>query len=536
MMRFPLTIPTILDRAAAHFPGVRIASLGADRTLVNTNYLAFAQRARSLAANLIKAGMRRGDRVATMMWNHAAHLECYFGIPSAGGVVHPVNIRLHADEIVYIMNHAGDRFLIIDESLLPVWNAVRDRVKVEIVIVVAGASGAPAGTLDYESFLAPGAGNYNYPSMDENEAAAMCYTSGTTGRPRGVLYSHRSIVLHSFAVMMADTFAMSQKDRLFIISPMFHVNGWGMPHAAVMAGAEIVMNGMNFSGDAILDIFESQQITVTGAVPTIWQSVREALEREPARWKFKNKIRGIVGGAAPSGALLRALDSFGIELIHAWGMTETSPLATFGTLKSQLNNLTEKERMDARLLQGWTVPFVETRVVNDAGRIARADGAEMGELQARGPWVAGSYYQNPESADRWTDDGWFRSGDIAVTNENGYIQIVDRAKDLIKSGGEWISSVDLENTLMGHPAVREAAVIGIAHPKWQERPLAIVVLREGALATAGDFARHLECKFAKWQLPDAYEFVEMIPRTSVGKINKLLLREQYKHYKWTQNS
>ncbi|MBI3820319.1 MAG: long-chain fatty acid--CoA ligase [Planctomycetes bacterium] len=534
MMRFPLTLSCVLERAGAYFERTEIVERRPDRSIARTTIGNFYNRSRALAESLMKSGLRKGDRVATFLWNDTVHLEAYFGVPAAGGVVHPVNIRLHPDEIAYIVRHAGDRFLIIDAALLPLLEKIKNQAAFERVWVAGAAPGAPlpAGADHYESLIAGANGNFTYPILNEDDPAAMCYTSGTTGRSKGVVYSHRSIVLHTFAEVMPDAFGISQHDAVLVISPMFHVNGWGLPHSAVFTGAKLVLTGMHFDPAAILDLIVSENITVTGAIPTIWIAVRDALEAQPTRWKIKNTLRAVVGGAAPPAALLRALEKFNIKLMHAWGMTETSPVATFGSLKSNLLSLPECQQFETRCKQGWSVPFMETRVVDAGGAVVAWGGRDPGELQVRGPWVAASYYNNPETADRWTADGWFKTGDVATIDADGYICITDRAKDLIKSGGEWISSVDLENAIMGHPGVHEAAVVAVPHPKWQERPLAVVARRAHSEVTAAELSEFLSGHFAKWQIPDAFVFVSEIPKTSIGKFKKTALREQYKDWKW----
>jgi fatty-acyl-CoA synthase len=532
MMDFPLTLPTILDRAGKLFSRVEIISRRPDRSIVRTTYGEFYRRARALAKALQSAGLQRGDRVATLMWNHSVHFESYFGIPVAGGVVHTLNLRLHPEEIAFIANHAKDRFLIVDDVLLPLYEKVRDSMKFERVWVTS-FSGAPTPPEyeSYEALLAQGAGDFKYPEIDENDAAAMCFTSGTTGRSKGVAYSHRALVLHSFAEGLQDAFGICHQDTILPVAPMFHANAWGIPYATAMAGARLVLPGPNVDAESLLDLMASERVTLACGVPTVWIGVLAALEKNPGRWKFAGPVRLACGGTAPPEALIRALDRFGLRLIHLWGMTETTPLATACHLKAHMNDWPADEKYTVRALQGCPAPFVELRVMRADGE-ASWDGKTVGELEVRGPWVAGSYFESPDTADRWTRDGWFRTGDMAAIDADGYVHVVDRSKDLIKSGGEWISSVDLENELMGHPAVREAAVVGVPHPKWQERPLAVVVLKADAKATAEELRTFLAQKFAKWQLPDAFVFENEIPRTSVGKFMKIKLRERYANWKW----
>ncbi len=540
MMDFPLTLPTLLERADKLFSRVEIVSRRPDRSILRTCYGDFYRRARRLASALTKLGLRPGDRVASMMWNHAGHLEAFFGIPSAGGILHTLNLRLHPHEIAGIANHAGDRFLLIDDVLLPSYEKFRKDAPFERVIVVPyGCGEIPEGFLNYDQLLAEADDNFQYPKIDENDGAAMCFTSGTTGFSKGVIYSHRAIVLHSFAEAMADCFAVSHHDTVLPVAPMFHANAWGLPYTCVMTGARLILPGPNVDAESVLDLIEQEHVTIACGVPTVWLGVLYALEKNPGRWKFSSPVRLVVGGTAPPIRLMRALDKHNLQIMHLWGMTETTPLATVGRLKRHMLDWTEDDRYQVRGKQGWAAPFIELRVTRPDGPegtniVAPRDGETPGELEVRGPWVAASYYNAPDQAHRWTQDGWFKTGDVATMDDEGFIKIVDRAKDLVKSGGEWISSVDLENTLMGHPAVKEAAVVGIPHPKWQERPLAAVVLKEGATATPEELREFLSKSFAKWQLPDAFVFVAEIPRTSVGKFKKIALREQFANWNWDQ--
>ena len=538
MMDFPLTLPTILERAAKIFPRVEIVSRKPDKTIVRTCYGEFYRRTRRLASALTTLGMKPGDRVASMMWNHSGHLEAFFGIPCAGGILHTLNLRLHPHEIATIVNHARDRFLIVDDVLLPVLEKFRDSAPFEKVIVVPyGCGSVPEGFLDYEKLLAEAGDDFQYPPLDENDGAAMCYTSGTTGNSKGVIYSHRALVLHSLAEAGVDSFAVSHHDTVLPVAPMFHANAWGLPYTCVMTGARLILPGPNVDAESILDLIGQEGVTIACGVPTVWLGVLAALEKHPGRWKHSSPVRIVCGGTAPPERLMRALDKHGLHILHLWGMTETTPLATVGKLKSHMRDWTPDQQYEVRAKQGWPAPFIELRVMRPDGLDGKSveaprDGIAPGELEVRGPWVAASYYESPGEAHRWTEDGWFKTGDVATMDEDGYIKIVDRAKDLVKSGGEWISSVDLENSLMGHPAVKEACVVGIPHPKWQERPLAAVVLKDGASATAEELRSFLAKSFAKWQLPDAFVFIDAIPRTSVGKFKKLALREQFADWKW----
>jgi len=538
MMDFPLTLKTILERAGKQFSKVEIVSRRPDRSVVRTNYRLFGERARRLASALNKLGLRSGDRVASMMWNHVGHLEAFFGVPCAGGILHTLNLRLHPHEIAGIANHANDRFLLIDDVLLPVFEKFRKDVQFEKVIVVPyGCNTVPAEFLNYEKLLEAADVNFTFPEIDENDGATMCFTSGTTGVSKGVIYSHRALVLHSLAECAADAFAVSHHDTILPIAPMFHANAWGLPFSCAMAGSKLLLSGPNVEPEGLLDWMVEERVTMATGVPTVWIGVLDALEKNPKRWKFDGPMRVICGGTAPPLELIRSLDRYGIRMVHLWGMTETTPLATTGHLKSHMRDWNDEANYRARAKQGWPVPFVELRITRPSENGQRSveapwDGETPGELEVRGPWVAAHYYESPGQAHRWTEDGWFKTGDVATVDEDGVVKIVDRAKDLVKSGGEWISSVDLENALMGHPAVKEACVVGIPHPKWQERPLAAVVLKDGRNATEEELRIFLGAAFAKWQLPDAFVFVDAIPRTSVGKFKKIALREQFAGWQW----
>jgi fatty-acyl-CoA synthase len=524
MMDYPLTVPLLLDRAARYFPQVEVVSRRPDRSLARSDYADVRRRAHQLAGALSRLGVSRGDRVATLGWNHARHLEAYFGVPLMGGVLHTLNPRLSAADLTYIANHAGDSVLLIDDVLLPVLERLRGQSLKHVVVWTNGTQ-APEGMIDYEELISPEPGEFAGPRLDEREAAAMCYTSGTTGRPKGVVYSHRAIVLHSLASATTVGLAISQGEALCPVVPMFHVNGWGLPFTATMVGCKQVLPGPHLDPESLLDLYVQEGVTLSAGVPTIWMGVLQALDREPDRWKLGG-IRMVVGGSAAPESLIRGFDRHGLRVIHAWGMTEMTPLGTVSWLKRSLAELPEEQQYVYRAKQGLPAPFVETRIMGPSGE-EPWDGAAMGELEVRGPWVASGYYEAPDLTGKWSDDGWFRTGDVATIDPEGYVKITDRTKDLIKSGGEWISSVDLENALMGHPAVAEAAVIAAKHPKWDERPVAVVVVKEGASVTAEELRAFLEVRFAKFWLPDEFVFAQEIPRTAAGKFLKSALREQY---------
>jgi len=529
MMDFPLTLIPILKRAGTLFPKREIVTRLPDKSLHRYNYNKFYSRAAKLASALKSAGLERGQRVATLMWNSYVHLEVYFGVPCAGGVLHTLNFRLHENDIAYIVNHAKDRFLIVDDTLLPVLERISPNVNFERIFVVSLSDlEVPSKFENYEDFLESGDKNFSFPNINENDACGICYTSGTTGKPKGVVYSHRAMVLHTFCSGLVDTIGLQHRDVLMPVVPMFHVNAWGLPYSGIMMGSKLVLPGPFMDAKNLLELCESEQITLAAGVPTIWMEILQALESEPQKWTLSKNLRTIIGGSAVPESMIRGFDRHDITIIHAWGMTEMTPIGTVSRLKVEMDCLDINRKYELRAKQGIPVPFVEVRAVNDKG-VIKWDGKTVGELQVRGPWVAADYFDSDQTNDKWTEDGWFCTGDVVVIDKEGYVKIADRTKDLIKSGGEWISSVDLENALMGHESILEAAVIAVPHPKWTERPLAIVVLTKGATQTKEVLNNYLSQRFAKWWLPDAYEFTDKIPRTSTGKFFKTKLRDIYSH-------
>ena len=529
MMNYQLTLPKIVQRAEVLFGYKEIVSRLPDRSLHRYTYADFARRARQLAVALQQLGVQPGDRVATLAWNHHQHLEAYFGVPMMGGVVHTLNLRLPAEDLVYIVNHADDRVLLVDQALLPLVERIRSNSNIEKIVVISEDGSAPPSMLSYELLLADAdPDSFEQPEIEENQAAAMCYSSGTTGRPKGVLYSHRALVLHSMASAMTDTLGVCEADVVLPVVPMFHVNAWGLPYTSTMIGAKQVFPGPFLDGPSLLELFEQERVTVTAGVPTIWLGILQQLDKNPGAYDVSSLRAMVVGGQAAPLSMIRGFqERHGLRVVHAWGMTEMSPLGTLGTLLGRLQELPEDEQYAWRAKQGRPAVIVEIRARGENG-IVPWDGKTMGELEVRGPCVASSYYDNPEANEAFTEDGWFRTGDIVTIDELGYIQIQDRAKDVVKSGGEWISSVALENALMGHPAVLEAAVIAIQHPKWLERPLAVVVLKEGQSATEEELRAFLGQEFPRWWLPDRVVFTDAIPRTATGKFQKMTLREQHK--------
>jgi acyl-CoA synthetase (AMP-forming)/AMP-acid ligase II len=522
MMDFPLTLPPLLRRAETYFAGKEIVTRQPDRSFHRYTYADFGRRARGLAVGLAQLGLERGDRVATLCWNHHQHLEAYFAVPCGGFVLHTLNLRLHPNDLAFIAGHGGDRVVIVDASLVPLLDRFRGETDIEHVFVVEDS---------YEELLAsadPDA--YEEPALDEWDAAAMCYTSGTTGRPKGVVYSHRSTILHTLGVAASNPLGrgISEQDVILPVVPMFHANAWGYPYIATMLGAKQVYPGPHLDPESLLDDFAQEGVTWTAGVPTIWLGILRLLDENPGRWDLSRMKGMLVGGSAAPRAMIAGFkERHGMLVCHGWGMTETSPVASVAALPGELSEADEETQLDYMALQGLPLPFVELRVHDAEGREVPRDGATMGELEVRGPWVAASYYEAPDQADRWTRDGWFRTGDIVTIDPLGFIEIQDRTKDVVKSGGEWISSVALENQLMAHPAVAEAAVIAVPDARWQERPLAVVVLREGRTATADELREFLAPHFVKWWLPDRFEFVAEIPKTGVGKFRKTALREQF---------
>ncbi|GGJ38498.1 long-chain fatty acid--CoA ligase [Deinococcus roseus] len=548
IMHFPLTIPHILDRAEKYFADREIISLipagmnEAGQPIPGKHRYTYAQmvaRARQLANALTAAGIQKGDRVATFAVNHFRHLEAYFGIPITGAVLHTVNVRLHPEQLVYIINHAQDRILLIDNVFARLLPALLPHCPSIEKVVIMGPTPQPIpGMLDYDQWIADQPTTFTPPALDENDAAGMCYTSGTTGHPKGVVYSHRSTLLHSLASALPDSLNLKRSDSLLPVVPMFHVNAWGLPYTSTMVGAKQVFASIFSDGASLAKLLAEEKCTRTAGVPTIWMGLLQEVERAIAAgtpYNLSQLELLVVGGSAAPESLIRACDRVGLHLFHAWGMTETHPLGTCASVPSGIE-MDSDEGYHFRAKQGIPVPLVDVRAVDGDLQDVPHDGKTMGALLIRGAWVSGEYYNNPEGtrATQVELDGqrWFDTGDIVTIDEKGYMSIQDRAKDLIKSGGEWISSVDLENALMGHPSLAEAAVIAAPHPKWEERPLGVLVVRPGHdQPSKEDLDAFLIGKFAKWWLPDAYVFVQEIPRTTVGKFLKRALRDQFKDFK-----
>ncbi len=529
MMEYQLTLPTILRRAESLFGKKEIVSRLPDKSIHRYTYLDFAKRSKKLAVALRQLGILEGDRVATLSWNHYQHLEAYFAAPCMGAVVHPLNLRLSADDLSYIVNHSEDKIIIVDQVLLPLFEKFKSAIKVYKVIVIPQTDEPiPKEYLNYEEIVA-GSDELLFKPFegDENSAAFMCYTSGTTGKPKGVLYSHRSIMLHTMAFLLTCVGAnVSEQDTLLPVVPMFHASAWGFPYSCTFVGATQVFPGPYLDAENLLMLFESEKVTVTAGVPTVMMSILNKLDSDPN--KYKLSLRTIVmGGSSMPRFLVKAFDErYGIKVLHSWGMTEMSPLGATAVSTSEVMKEPKEVQYDFMAKQGLPAPFVEIRGRNEFGLIPW-DGVTMGELEVRGPWVCSSYYRAEESIEKFTGDGWLKTGDIVTITENGYIEIKDRSKDLIKSGGEWISSVALENSLMAHPCVLEAAVIAVPDERWIERPFAYVVLKESKVVSADELKEFLSDKFAKFWIPDRYAIIEAIPKTSVGKFLKSALRDKY---------
>jgi fatty-acyl-CoA synthase len=531
-MRYPLTLSPMLERAEQFFPRREIVSRTATG-VVRYTYQQYGQRVRKLASALVDLGVRKGDRIATLAWNHHQHLEAYFAIPCIGAVLHTLNLRLPTAHLAHVINHAGDRIIIVDEDLVPLLEGLGSQLHtVERVIVITDNDVLPAARLpravSYEALLAGAEPLRRWPELDEWDPAGMCFSSATTGLPKGVTYTHRAIWLHNLAFCLADTVALSERDAILVVVPMYHANAWGIPFAATWMGAKLVLPGPRPDPKALCELIERERVTLAAGVPTVWRGVLGLLEKEPH--DFSSLKRILCGGSAPPRAMIEAFEkNFGVEFLHAYGMTEATPLTHVSRLKSYMAEWSEEQRYAAKTKQGQLVPGLEMRIVASDGMDVPRDGTTMGEVWLRGPWIADEYYRDPRSAETF-QDGWYKTGDVAAQDADGHLRIVDRMKDVVKSGGEWISTVDLENTIMAHPAVAEAAVVGVKHPKWQERPLACVVVKPGRTVSKVEIIQHLTGKFASWWLPDDVVFIDEVPKTSVGKFDKKVLREKYANH------
>jgi fatty-acyl-CoA synthase len=526
----PLSLATLLRYASTFQSEAKVATWTGSGTRVLT-YGELGRQAAQLANALRGFGIGEGDRVATFMWNNNEHLVAYNAVPAMGAVLHALNIRLFPEQLIFVANHAEDKVVIVDATLIPLFGKYLSSLKtVQHVIVANGdasALEAPAGVTihSYDELLAGQSDSFDFPVIDEKSAAAMCYTSGTTGDPKGVVYSHRSCWLHAMQVCSPMAMGLNGQDNILAIVPMFHANAWGLPYAALMAGADLLMPDRFLQPDPLLAMMAAEKPTFAGAVPTIWTGVLAALDAKPQDISHLRDV--IVGGSAVPPSMMKAFqEKHGVRILHAWGMTETSPL---GSVAHPPARVTDEEAWEYRVTQGRFPASVQARLIADDGSVAPNDGESLGELEVRGPWITGSYYSPDGSEIDPTKfhDGWLKTGDVGKISTNGYLTLVDRSKDVIKSGGEWISSVDLENAVMAHPAIAEAAVFGVPDEKWDERPLVAAVLREGADIDAEGLREFLADKVAKWQLPERWSFIGEVPKTSVGKFDKKVLRAQY---------
>ena len=538
MQKQPLLISSLIQFAERYHGDTEVVSRRVEGDIHRYTYRDLAARARQLANTLEREGLQFGDRVASLAWNGYRHLEMYFGVSGSGRVLHTINPRLHPEQVAWIVNHADDQVLCFDTTFLPLVQAVHAQCPtVKKWVALCDADKLPTdagipGLVSYESWIGGASSTYTWPEFDENTASGLCYTSGTTGHPKGVLYSHRSNVLHAYGAALPDVMGLSARDTAMPVVPMFHVNAWGLPYSAPLTGCKLVLPGPALDGKSLYELMEAEGVTFAAGVPTIWQMLLNHVRA--GGLKFSSLRRTVIGGSACPPALIDAYrDEFGVTVLHAWGMTETSPLGTLSTLKRKHLSLPREEQMKLLQKQGRPIFGVDLRIIDSAGQDQPWDGKTYGDLLIRGPWIIDSYYKGEKSPLVFDAEGhgWFPTGDVATIDPDGFMQITDRSKDLIKSGGEWISSIDIENIAMAHPAVAMAACIGMPHPKWDERPIIVVVKRPGAEVTREELLAFYEGKIAKWQIPDDVVFVDAIPLGATGKMLKTKLREQLKDYK-----
>jgi fatty-acyl-CoA synthase len=536
MMDTPLLISSIAQHAERFHGDREIVSVTADDPRHRYTFREAIGRSRRLANALERLGVKQGDRVASLAWNDYRHLEIYYGVSGSGYVCHTINPRLFPEQIVFIINHAEDRFVCVDAMFVPLLEAVADKIpNVEGFIVMTDEAHMPDTSLPnvmcYETLLASESPDFEWPELDERSASALCYTSGTTGNPKGVLYTHRATILHAYATLAVDVAGASSRDVVMPVVPFFHVNAWGIPYTALMAGAKLVLPGPKMGdGEALYELIDSEDVTKAFGVPTVWLALLQYTEKTGKR--LEKLEQSLVGGAAVPRAMIETFrDKHGVELRQGWGMTETSPIGTVNTIKAGLEGLSKDEQLDLATKAGRGIFGCELRIVDDEGNELPWDGDAFGALQVRGPWVCSDYFKLDGGGGAHTDDGWFDTGDVATIDAQGYLAITDRTKDVIKSGGEWISSIELENTAMDHPAVAEAAVIGVAHPKWTERPVLVVVKAAGEEISRDDMLAYFDGKVATWWVPNDVVFVDELPHTATGKISKIELRKQLADYR-----
>ncbi|MBS0472284.1 MAG: long-chain-fatty-acid--CoA ligase [Proteobacteria bacterium] len=534
MQDWPLLVHKIIDHAALYHGEREIVTRSVEGPIHRTNYREIALRARKVSAALDRLGIKPGERVATLAWNTWRHLETWYGITGCGAVYHTLNPRLFPDQLVYIANHAEDKVMFFDITFADLVAEIAPKLpKVELYVCLTDAAHLPKAKIPnlvaYEEFIAGASETYEWKEVEENAACGLCYTSGTTGNPKGVLYSHRSNVLHALIAAQKDAQGISSCDSVLPVVPMFHANAWALAFSAPMVGAKLVLPGAKLDGDSICELLTNEDVTLSGAVPTVWLALFQYLEKTGKTLPHLNRV--LIGGSACPRSMIESFETkYGVQVIHAWGMTEMSPLGTLGTLKHNVVAMPYEKQLDYKVKQGHPVFGVEMKITDDENNELPRDGKAFGRLKVRGPSIAKGYFRG-EGADAFDSEGWFDTGDVATIDAEGYMTITDRSKDVIKSGGEWISSIEIENIAVGHPDVVEAAVIGVRHPKWDERPLLIVVLKPGKTATREQILDYLKGKIAKWWMPDDVQFVAEIPHTATGKIQKTALREQFGSYR-----
>ena len=529
MMDMPLLVSGLIKHADRFHGSTEIVSKTVEGTIHRYGWHDVHRRAKRVAKALKRLGIGMEERVGTLAWNGYRHLEVYYGVAGSGAVIHTINPRLFPDQITYIANHAEDKVIFFDTTFAPLVEKLAPQLKtVKHWVAMTDRAHTPKGTLCYDDLIEAESEDYEWPTFDENTAVCLCYTSGTTGNPKGALYSHRSTLIHAYAAALPDTLGLSARDVILPVVPMFHVNAWSLPYSCAMVGAKMVFPGPHLDGKSLHELFETEEVTMSAGVPTVWLGLLNYMKEK--KLKFSTLKRVIIGGSACPPAMIKMFqDEYGVNVLHAWGMTEMSPLGTAGTFKANHLKLPKEQRDAWQNKQGRCIYGVDMRIVDENGKELPWDGKAFGDLQVRGPWVIKGYFKgeggNP------LKDGWFPTGDVGTIDPDGTLQITDRSKDVIKSGGEWISSIDLENIAVAHPAVAEAAVIGVKHPKWDERPIVVVVKKAGQEVSRDDLLKFYEGKIAKWWMPDDVVFVKELPHTATGKLSKLTLRQQMKDYK-----
>lgn len=535
MQQQPLMISSIIEFAERWHPTVEIVSRTVEGPIHRYTYKDMGARSRRVADSLKRLGVGPGDRVGTLAWNGYRHQELYFGVSGSGAVLHTVNPRLFKEQLAYVINHAGDKVIFTDLTFVPLLEGISDQLgNIEHFVILTDRDHMPETTLDsvvcYEDFIENGDENYQWPTFDENSASSICYTSGTTGNPKGVVYSHRSTLIHAMGSSIPNGLSLSGNDSILLVVPQFHVNSWGVSYAAPMNGCKLVLPGPAMDGASIHELLELEKCTLSLAVPTVWMMLTGFLRESGAELPHMKRV--VIGGSAVPEAMIRSFEQdYQVTVTHAWGMTETSPLGTLNFLMPHLQDLDYEDQMPVKLKQGKPVFGIDIRIVDDENSPLPHDGIAFGRLQARGHWVTSGYF-NDEENQAFTSDGWFDTGDVATIDKDGYMMITDRTKDVIKSGGEWISSIEIENLAVGHAAIAEAAVIAIPHPKWDERPLVVAVMAAGQQVTKDELLTHLATGLAKWQIPNDVVFVDELPHGATGKLNKLKLREDFSNYEF----